>query len=204
MGVIIDTSGVEGITDFFEQFPVTARAAMANAINDTARGYALKRAKEEVYKETAFPPGYLDQPERLWVSLTAYPERLEATITGRDRPTQLSRFAAPGTPVGNVRRGANTPGVTVTVNPNDPVTIPEAFLIALKGGNVGLAIRLKPGETIRNYTGPNQSRREIFPDVFLLEGPSVDQVFRDVAVDISDDVAAELGREFIRRFNSMV
>jgi hypothetical protein len=205
MGVLIDTTGIEGLADIFENFPVAAKSAMANAINDTARGYAMKLAREAILKETAFPDGYLDSNDRLYVSQLAYPENLHATITGRDRPTSLARFAAPGTPVATGQRQKGGPGyVSVTVNPGQPQQIPDAFLVKLKSGNIGMAIRLKPGQTLRGYSGSNIQAHTLSPNVYLLYGPSVDQVFRDVAEDISDDIAAELAREFIRRFNVMV
>jgi hypothetical protein len=202
VGVIVDTTGIDGLSDFFSAFPTAARTAMSNAINDTASDFAIKTAKAAILKETAFPPGYLDSNGRLEQTRFATPDSLYATVTGRDRPTSLARFAAPGTPVSS-GRGVKL-GVTVTVNPDDPLSIPEGFLVNLRGGNVGLAIRLKPGESLRNYSGSNLQAHVLSPNVYLLYAASVDQVFRDVAADISDDIAAELGREFLRRFNSIV
>ncbi len=189
MSVFIDTSGIEGLNDLFDSFPVKAKSSMANAINDTTRGFAMKLAKERIMKESNFPPGYLDDASRMDIPKLASPEDLVATIRGRDRPTSLLRFAT----------GPSDDGMRVEVNPGDVKDIPDGFIINLRGGNQGLAIRLKPGQTLHNFRGAEPV--QIFPNVYLLYAPSVDQVFRDVAEDISPDIAAELEREFIRRFN---
>jgi hypothetical protein len=65
--------------------------------------------------------------------------------------------------------------------------------------NVGLAVRLKPGERLSNKTAAHKSW--LIPDsVALLYGPSVDQIFRDVAGDISEPVAALVADQFFRQF----
>lgn len=77
-----------------------------------------------------------------------------------------------------------------------------SFLVKLKSGNaktdtqfnLGLAIRLKPGERLRNKT----SMTQLDHNVYLLYGPSVDQVFRTVREDIAPDTASFLEAEFRR------
>jgi hypothetical protein len=81
-----------------------------------------------------------------------------------------------------------------------------AFFVKLRRGgdtadgfNVGLALRLKPGQTLRGRKKGGASVR-LAPDLYLLYGPSVDQVFRDVAVAESPAIKADLGREFLRQW----
>ena len=84
----------------------------------------------------------------------------------------------------------------------------SSFLIRLRSGstiddgpdgNVGLAVRIKPGQSI-NFKREEGTPLEIFPNVFLLYGPSVAQAFDLVAKEIAPDVTSELAREFQRQF----
>ena len=76
------------------------------------------------------------------------------------------------------------------------------FAIRLRAGNadletksnLGLAIRLKPGETL---TGKRFAVK-MNNGLYLLYGPSVDQVFDDVAGMIAPDAAEHMAAEFLR------
>lgn len=203
MTVVIDASGIQDLASYFDRFPESAAQAMSIAINETARGSALKKTQAEVYAEVAFPQGYLDG-NRLRVSKFSTPTDLEARITGRDRPTSLARFVAPGTKV--VKRGQKPPpGLTVTVKPGQPKYMAGAFLVALRGGNIGLALRVKPGMKVHAVERYNPY--EIFPDVYLLYGPSVDQVLTGAGEVVEPEVTSDLEAEFNRqlaRFTGVV
>ena len=60
MSVDIDSSQVEDLEHLFEKFPQVARQAMSIALNETARGPALKAAKRNIMAQINFPEGYLD------------------------------------------------------------------------------------------------------------------------------------------------
>lgn len=204
MSVSIDASGIQDLDLYFARFPEVTSEAMSIAINDTARGFALTAARRDITKEVAFPEGYLERPDRLSVTQFATPTRLEAKITARDVPTSLARFAPFGTPV--VKKGRNPPsgGITVTVKPGQSRHFSSGFLVSLKNGNVGFAIRLRPGEKVREVKEfqPIVLFRDKsgLPVVYLLYGPSVDQVFQAVSEDISAEVTSELESEFMRQF----
>jgi hypothetical protein len=95
---------------------------------------------------------------------------------------------------------ARAAGVTVTINPGRPVTLKRAFLINLKNGNRGLAIRLRPGEVLSNTIGAKLITSGPLAGVALLYGPSVEQVFRTVATDITPALESYLETEFLRQF----
>ena len=91
------------------------------------------------------------------------------------------------------------------VNPNRTRTLNRAFIIRLRAGdtlsadtfNLGLAIRLRPGEVIANKKimakrGPS--------GLYLLYGPSVDQVFKGAAADAAPQIETLLIDEFTRQF----
>jgi hypothetical protein len=197
MSIDIDSSGVQDLEHLFEKFPVIARQAMSIALNETARGPALKAAKRNIMQQINFPEGYLDT--RVEFKKAATPYNLEARIVGRDRPTSLARFTPPGTPVGpRGRAGAVSRGLTVTVKRGASRRIPQGFLVNLRNSNIGLAIRLKPGETVRGVQRFNPVR--LFPNVYLLYGPSVDQVLTDVGDQIAEEVTSDIAEEFNRQF----
>lgn len=185
---------VEGLSalDDLEEIPRKIEIAAIRAINKTAdRG--RKRASEEIRQQVAFSPSYLSPSGgRLTVSQRAQGGSLEARIRGQHRPTSLARFATRVT----------GEGVQVQVKPGVAKFLPRAFLIKLNRGagrtetqfNRGLAIRLKPGETLRN----KKQAIRMANGLYLLYGPSVDQVFRSVSEDISPETAIYLEHEFER------
>ncbi len=191
---------VEGLSTLedIENLPDRIAKAAYQSINKvTERTYAA--SGREIRKQVAFPARYLTgQKGRLQITQRAQAARLEAEITGRHRPTSLARFASGGTPESTRRRG----GVTVQVKPGSPHFMQRAFLIRLRAGlagidtksNLGLAIRLRPGETIRN----KRVAVTKWKGLYLLYGPSVSQVFDDVAEEEAPKIADALENEFWR------
>lgn len=195
------TADLDGLQNYFTSAaPALVNRSARLAINQVADRRALTLAKERILAETAFAPGYLDREDRLGVTRRATDANLRAIITGRHRPTSLASFAA-GTP--ETTRGKP---LNIRVNPSRSQTLRQAFLIRLRAGrgpvtaensNVGLAVRLRPGEVLDNKT-------EMVPfgkgGLYLLYGPSVDQVFRTVAGDIAPEIGNAVASEFLRQF----
>lgn len=191
---------VDGLSSLFEDFDnisdkIKARAAMA--INATARKFRTESSRE-MRKTVAFPARYLDSKTdgKLRVRRQAAANRLEAAIEGRFDPTSLTRFVA-----GTVTHGRQNP--RLRVSPGSPSMIPNSFIMNLKNQNKGLAIRLKPGETIRNKRRMVSFTKKD-SNLYLLYGPSVDQVFRQVAENVTPDAAEYLEREFIRLTENLI
>lgn len=194
----------DSILDAIERFrhlPEEADRAASLAINTIAQRSGLKLARDEILKQIAFPRDYLSA-ERFGVTKFASPSDLHATITARERPTSLARFAR-GTPIGTKAR----PGVTVTVARGATRTLNKAWLVKLPQGergstdgfNVGMAVRVKPGDKIKNKKG--QQTAWLVPNqVALLYGPSIDQVFEQVSGDVAKPISNLLADEFFRQF----
>lgn len=180
---------------YFQRLPGVADKAAQLAINTVAERGGMTLIRRSILDDIAFPKDYLT-PDRIGVSKKATPGDLEAVIKARQRATSLARFADSGTPLGSRARI----GVNVRVkSANGTTTLKNAWLTKLRNGNIGLAVRIKPGqsfhnraEAITNWLVPGR--------VALLYGPSVDQVFREV----SEKSAAPIGRmvndEFLRQF----
>jgi hypothetical protein len=199
--IVVQTKGLDELNHLFDRLPDVAEEAAVLAINRVARS-ARTRASREIREQVNFTASYLD--DTLSVVKFASEGSTEAVIRGRFDPTSLARFAT--TPV----RFGRQRGVRVKVDPGAGAKRMErAFYMRLRRGNtditgesfnVGLAMRLKPGERIIN-----KKRMRPIGDsgLVLLYGPSVDQVFDDVAADINDDVSAELVTEFVRQFERL-
>jgi hypothetical protein len=197
MTVHIDIIGLEEAKKYLEQLPDRTRKAAAAAINNVAAGSGMNYIRRGMREQIAFPPGYLEDTKRLGVTRRAVPGNLVALITGRQRPTSLARFI-----VGGVRPNRTGP-VSVRVNPGATRVLKRAFVMRLRVGrgetdarNIGLAIRLKPGERIVNKKVMFKSD----PGLYLLYGPSIDQVARSVFVEVAPMIGRDLSAEFIQQF----
>lgn len=199
---------IEGLGDaemYFKALPGVSRKAATIAINQTMDRGGLKLIRQRMNEQIAFPQGYLGE-DRLGVTQYARESDMTGIITGRQRATSLARFAAPGTPVGNFNGG----GVRVAVKRGSSTTLRNAWLVRLRRGeqkspdsfNLGLAVRVKPGEQITGKYSAHSAW--LVPDaVALLYGPSVDQVFRDTAEDESAAILTMVGTEFLRQFERL-
>lgn len=191
------------IDEFLEAQPAAARTSARIAINSVTSRKAVPRLRKAMRAEVNFPAGYLEDPDRFGQTKQATDADLSATVTARFRPTSLARFTE-GQSFEGARR---TGGVNVKVNRGGGATrLPGAFFVRLRQGadvrdgfNVGLAIRLKPGERLRGRK-KGASGVELAPNLYLLYGPSVDQVFRTTSVAESPAIAQDLQREFVRQF----
>lgn len=196
MTVSIFADAFESTSAFFKSLPDIAEQAMGTAINQVADRDGLALLKSNMRDQVDFPPGYLENG-RLKVVRRAAKGSLEAVIRGRDRATSLARFARGQNP-GNTRGRA----VRVTVRGGRTQTLKgtehgRAFLVTLRNGNMGLAIRLKDGESPK-FT---QGAVKLANNVYLLYGPSVDQVFRGVAEDRAGDISNMVTKQFFRQFD---
>lgn len=180
------------------------RMNAVRAINKIAP-QARTKAAERIRAQVNFPTGYLSPAgKRLFVSRLARRGSLEAAITARSRPTSLARFIQGYTP--------GKKGVTVRVKPGSSAFMKNAFVVQLPAGknidtksNLGLAIRLPKGQTLKG----KRTAVKLDTGLYLLYGPSVDQVFinatgakagEGVATDpaYQEDILDDLEREFLR------
>lgn len=197
--------GLDDAEDYFRSVPGVSRKAARLAINQTMKRGGMDIIKTEMLEQAAFPAGYLGD-ERLGVTKYATEGDLSGTITGRMRPTSLARFAAPGTPIGSFNGG----GVKVTVKKGQTRFLRNAWLVKLNRGekkspdsfNLGLAVRVNPGESIGGKYSKHKSW--LVPgSIALLYGPSVDQIFRDVRESSGPAILDLVGTEFLRQFERL-
>jgi hypothetical protein len=195
---------VEGLQDLGEIEGLDDKIALAavRSINKIARDGRVAISRE-IRRQVNLPASYLSPSGgRLAVSRQATKGNLEAAITARGRATSLARFSSGGK--------VGKEGVSVSVSPGRSVTLKRAFLIRLRSGtanldtqaNLGLAVRLRPGETLRS----KYAARRMASGLYLLYGPSVAQVFLDnsgkgVASDMTPEILDNLEIEFGRQMS---
>lgn len=188
----IISRGLDDFAEFFRQLPDIATEAAFLAVNDSAES-AVPMFKRTMTSQVSFPKGYLSK-ERLGVRRKATRATLEAVISGRDRPTSLARFAEGATPENSRKRP-----IIVKIKPGKTVALKKSFLVRLKNNNIGLAIRLPSGQRPKNAYKPVQ----LANNVYLLYGPSVDQILQG-AIDESDvQIGDMLSRNFVRQFTRL-
>lgn len=202
MTVVIETRGLEDLFSLFEQMPEVADRAARFAVNDTAR-YARRQGSKKVREEVAFRADYMGNDEEGALSVASWSTGNdgEAVVRARNDAKSLASFGT-----GHPRFGKA--GARVRVAPGRTKTMQRAFYMKLRRGsadidaenyNVGLAIRLKKGERVSN----KNQMKAIGGGLYLLYGPSVAQVFDDVALDMQDDVSNYLVTQFVRQFERL-
>lgn len=193
MSATIVPSFLDEVKEFFEEFPEVATQSARLALNQVATRDGINMIRRDIESQVNFPSGYLKLEDRLGVTKKATNNSLSAIITARDRATSLARFAPGQTPENTRGRG-----VRVSVKRGRRRILKRAFLIRLNNGNIGLAVRLGQGETIANKREMKAVVLE--RNVYLLYGPSVDQVFRTVVEDNVPEIGNLLSDEFFRQF----
>ena len=198
---------VDGLLDLkgFNGADERVKLNMVRAVNK-AVAQTRTESRKRILAQINFPASYLDPSGgRFYVSRLATRGKPEAAITAKGRPTSLARFIV-GTPT------PNKAGVTVSVAKGKTETLRRAFVIRLRAGsgpidtkaNLGLAVRLKAGETLRN----KNSTVKMANGLYLLYGPSIQQVFLDnsgegVAEDVSPYALDKLEDEFARLMDTL-
>jgi hypothetical protein len=183
---------VEGLSALseFDEVPDQIRLAALRAVNKTAQRARTLSARA-IRQQVALPARYLSSADgRLEISKRATRNELESVVSAERRPTSLARF---------VRGHQRKRGVRVTVKPGAARYLRNAFLVKLRNNNVGLAVRTSGGPPRAAY-----KPRMIFPNVYLLYGPSVDQAFQTVRQDVSDETADFLEYEFNRLIDAEI
>jgi hypothetical protein len=191
---------VEGLGSLasIEDVPAAVITAARRAVNRTV-DRARAAAAREIRRQVNLPANYVSgQNGRLSIIKKASGTDLEGIIQGRQRPTSLATFARGSLVPGKTPRQ----GIQVEVKPGGARFMKGAFLMKLRAGNAALDTKFNLGLAVRTRTGQKPSKAyrplKIGKNLYLLYGPSVDQVFRTVAPEIAPDQADFLESEFRR------
>lgn len=198
MTVQVLANGLSDFTRFVTELPEIATEAAYLAVNETTRD-AQPLLKRKMRSQINFSNAYLNS-DRFGVRRKATRVSLEAVISGRDRPTSLARFAE-GATVENSRKRP----IILRVKAGQKKTLNRAFLVNLRSGNIGLAIRLPKGQVPNAAYKPVALTRNKGQETgaWLLYGPSVDQVLRGVSDESAPDINEMLSKNFFRQFTRL-
>lgn len=189
----VTTGGIEAFARMLGRFEGTAKQAASLAINDVAR-QERTLAKRQMQAEINVPPSTFEG-KRFAVAQFANPDNLEAVITAQRRPLNLSRFITSRTP--KAGKGGRK-GLELQVKKGGSARVlPGSFLIPGPSGGFGLAIRSKV--PLRK----SRAARQIRPGLYILSGPSVNQMFGIIAPRREKPAAGTLEREFLRQFERL-
>lgn len=182
----VAVQGIENLGSIAELAP-KARLAAMRAVNK-AVDRTRTQSSRMIRDRKAFPASYLQEPGRLGSQKAKSPASPTAYIIARQRGTSLNRFA---------RRSGKYLAVRINVG-SQAKTLKRAFVMNLRSGNVGVAMRLRPGENPGNRLKKDVWTNSRGQRIWFMYGPSVDQVFRQVAEDVSPFAADVMQAEFQR------
>lgn len=196
--ITFESSGLDELISSMKKFSKSVPMNTVRAVNKTIAS-ARADAASEIMDQVNFSRAYLgsanDRNSRLAITKRATLNDVEAVISARRRPTSLANasFLKSKKP-GDIRVQVKPRGVSVHLR--------GAFVVRLRSGqtmdedtfNLGLAIRTHANNPLRN----SRAAKQIGPNLYLLYGPSVDQVFQTVRKDIEPKAVADLRNELIR------
>lgn len=207
MVVKVTVEGLDSLERDIAQYPVASAKAAQIAVNATAR-LARTLGTKGIQAQVALNTRYIQ------ANLTVIPAKLgapTAIVRGRFRPTSLARYAT------NRAAPHGSPARLRVKRRGAAVLKRRLFLFKrlstgsavgqdgrrLPGQNIGLAIRLKKGEQLRN-----RKKAIRFSDddggLYLLYSPSIDQVFKDVRNDLTPKITPFLEREYGRQLTRLL
>jgi hypothetical protein len=203
MTFVIDVSPLKSMHQFVTALPERAAQASVLAVS-AALNFGYAESSRQIRSQLNLPQSYIGSAasgNRLKIKQRPVPGNPLGVIAASPKPVSLARFALDRTLGGRK-------GVSVQVKPGSTRRIGSAFLLKLKSGrqisedqfNIGLAIRLKPGQTVFN----KKKLRQLSPDdadLYLVYGPSVDQAFKSVRSQVEPQISAYMQKEFLRQFS---
>lgn len=193
--ISINPDGLDNWIEMLNTFNDRAREAMAVAINQTAKREAAKSIRDDMMKQVNLQKSYLIQHTP--VHAYANKNKLKATITARDTPTMLARFA-----FNRTRIPKRQNGVKVSVKRGVSKHMKSAFLVDFSGKartNVAVVVRTKNGQQPHGVTHDG-ARYVKSMNAWILYAPSIDQLMWGVAGQNELKIQRALEREFLRQF----
>lgn len=197
----VKLEGLDRALQQFEGLEGKVKRAARLSINSAARRYRTEGSRL-IRQEVKLKASYVNKHLK---AVPARGDKLEARISATRRPVLLSRYGAKqltrkakstrakGDAYRGIAAGRKAAGVSVAVK-HGRKKMRGAFLIRLRAGRYndagawGVALR----------TGQGRDAYKI------LHGPSVDQLWRDVRVDIAPGVSAYVSQEFLRQLDRLL
>jgi hypothetical protein len=191
--ITVASGAIAGLENALARFPVAAKQAAVLAVNDTV-DWSKTQIKAGIKQQVNLPEDSIT-PARFGIRQRATSGRLEAVLSASNAPLGLIRF------VTSARvRGAKNIRVRIKPRGKEQV-LDKAFLIPTPGapGAFALAIRAPGG-----LSKSRAARRIPGTDIYILSGPSPNQLLGNLAPALVPQIETRLSREWQRQFARLV
>ena len=205
MSFEIEARGLDEAAAYTRGLGSKIARALVYSVNDAAL-FGRRLTSREIRNRLNFKVKDLtggDTP-KLRISKYAKEADVEAIVSGQDRPTSLASFRVGQATFG---RGRRPPRVKVGRGGGNE-QMDRAFYVRLRRGaaavtaensNIGLAIRLRPGEQVSNKT----NTVKFGGGLTLLYGPSVGQAMRTLLPEEIDEIGAYQVDRFVHHLQRL-
>ena len=191
--IVVSSTGIRGLEDAIRRQPEIARKAAQFAVNDTIE-WSRVRIKAGILQQVAVPADSIT-PARFGITRRAKPNALEAALSASNQGLGLIRFVTSP-------RVARAKSPTVRIKPGGAaVKMERAFLIPTPGAKTAsfaLAVRA-PGGLAKSRA----ARRIPGSDVYILSGPSPNQLLANIAPTLLPTIQTRLQQEYARQFERL-
>ncbi len=187
--IVVSSTGIRGLEDAIRRQPEIARKAAQFAVNDAIE-WSRVHIKAGILKQVDVPADSIP-PARFGITRRAKPGALEATLSASNQGLGLIRFVTSP-------RVARAKSPTVRIKPGGAeVKLDRAFLIPTPKapGSFALAVRAPGG-----LSKSRAARRIPGSDVYILSGPSPNQLLANIAPTLLPEIELRLQREYARQF----
>lgn len=194
--ITISSRGIDQFARQLERYPQQARKAASMAVNDTA-AWSKTQARILMQSQILLPRETLENA-RFGVRQSATGANPEAVVSASNNPLGLSRFVVspkvPGAAYPKTR--IKVGGRTIQWGQEGQKGGSYAFLLQTPNGADGVALALRTTTPLRN----SRAARKIGRNLYILSGPSVNQMFARIAPELVPRIEERLQGEFARQF----
>lgn len=203
--ITLSMKGMRDLETFAKEFPAEVDTAAQRAVNYTLVKVRTQTTRD-MQKQVELGKSYLDS--KLRITRKATIKNPIGEISGAFEPISLARFAR-----GTIKRGKP---IKVRVKKGGSVTkFSNAAIVPLSRGGIGFLVRMKKGETLKGSSAARPllprkrkdgSRSDPATKAYLLYGPSVNQLFKEMLktneiIPVANDI---LEQEFFRQMKVLI
>lgn len=187
--ITIARTGLENLDAYVRRFGDGANKAASMTLNDTAR-WARTRLKAQMQADIRLTESAFTG-KRLYVAEFANPGHLQATVRGDKQGYSLSRFS-----VDKPVRLARAPFLQIKRG-GPSVQVKRGFFLPAPNGALGLAVRTNGPLT-------KGKGRKISKNLYILFGPSPDQMMKRLVPELVPSVLRYADTEFTRQIKRFI
>ena len=190
--IAASTTNLQGFLAAVEQYPEVARRAASLAVNDAAE-WGANLARRKMASQVRLPADVLTGA-RFGIVQRASQVSIEAIVRASPNPLGLSRFVT-----GSKEPRSRNPATAIKPG-SAPFVWKRGFLMPTPNGADGVALAVRTNGPLRS----SRAARQIAKNLYILSGPSPNQIFMTVAKDILPALQTRLDGEFARQYERLL